>query len=297
MKTPVFEGACTAIVTPFCERGIDSSALKKQLDFQAENGIKAVVIAGTTGENAALELREYELLCLHAIRHAAGRMKCIVGIGGNHTEECLRKAEFAEAAGADALLMTAPYYNKTTQAGLVAHFSYVADRIGIPLILYNVPSRTAIGISAETYAALAAHPMINGVKESSGDFSLIAEIRNRCSEFNIWCGNDDQTIPMMALGARGTVSVASNVIPADVSEICELCLNGNFEAARHRYGRIAQLCRLLFAETNPIPVKAAMAMCGTDSGLLRLPLVPLTSGNADLLRAELEKLGLPVQAS
>ena len=294
MKTPVFEGACTAIVTPFCADGIDNSALRKQLDFQAKNGIKAIVIAGTTGENAALELREYELLCLNAIRHTAGRMKCIIGIGGNHTDECLRKAEFAQAAGADALLMTTPYYNKTTQAGLVAHFTYVADRIDIPLILYNVPSRTSIGISAETYAALSAHPMINGVKESSGDFSLIAELRNRCSEFNVWCGNDDQTIPMMALGAKGTVSVASNVIPAEISELCELCLSGNYETARYRYGRIAAFCRLLFAETNPIPVKAAMAMCGMDSGLLRLPLVSLTSGNAEFLRAELEKLGLPV---
>ena len=293
MKEPIFKGACTAIVTPFSGDTIDFERLGKQLDFQAAGGTKAIVAAGTTGESATLSQREYDRLLAFSARHIAGQMKLIAGIGGNDTVECMEKAAMAESAGADALLLSTPYYNKTTQAGLVEHFSYVADRTRLPLILYNIPSRTGIAITAETYAALARHPNINGIKEASGDFSLIARVAAECAgQLNLWSGNDDQTVPMMALGAQGVISVASNLIPEKLSRLCQLCLSGDYAEAAARYREIAQLCRLLFVETNPIPIKAAMALCGLDSGELRLPLVQMSEGNHGALKEELAQLKL-----
>ena len=293
MKVPVFEGSCTALITPFTPDGIDLERLKKLLDFQAERGTKAIVLAGTTGEAATLSDREFELLTISGIRHADGRMKIIIGIGGNDTAHCLEKARFAENSGADAVLMTTPYYNKTTQSGLVDHFAYVADRISVPLILYNVPSRTSIGIGAESYAALAAHPNVNGVKEASGDFSLISRITAECGDsLNLWCGSDDQTVPMMALGAKGVISVASNVLPEIMARICTLCLEESFFQASALCDEYASFIRTLFIETNPIPLKAAMSILGLDSGLLRLPLVTMSdAGRASLLK-EMERIGL-----
>ena len=293
MKEPIFKGACTAIITPFAGDGIDFERLGQQLDFQAAGGIKAIVAAGTTGESPTLSQREYDRLLAFSARHIAGRMKLIAGVGGNDTAECMEKAAMAESAGADALLMSTPYYNKTTQTGLVEHFSYVADRTHLPLILYNIPSRTGIGITAETYAALARHPNINGIKEASGDFSLIPRVAAECAgQLNLWSGNDDQTVPMMALGAQGVISVASNLVPEKVSRLCQLCLGGEYAEAAERYREIARLCRLLFVETNPIPIKAAMALCGLDSGQLRLPLVQMSEGNHGALKEELAQLKL-----
>lgn len=291
MKEPIFKGACTAIITPFAGDSIDFDRLGRQLDLQVAGGTSAIVAAGTTGENATLSQREYDRLLVFSVRHIAGRMQVIAGIGGNHTAECLEKAAMAESAGADALLMCTPYYNKTTQAGLIEHFTYVADRAKLPIILYNVPSRTGIGIQAETYAALARHPNINGVKEASGDFSLIARMASECAgQLNLWSGNDDQTVPMMALGAQGVVSVAGNLVPEKLSRLCQLCLSGDFSEAAARYREIAALCRLLFLETNPIPIKAAMALRGLDSGELRLPLVPMEAAHLELLKTELARL-------
>ena len=181
-KIPVFQGSCTAIVTPFCEKGIDYERLQKQLDFQLDGGTAAIVVCGTTGENATLSQDEHNELVRFTVNNCKGRMKVIVGVGGNNTVAALRKAENAKAVGADAILMVTPYYNKTSQKGLIEHFSYVADRVEIPMILYNVPSRTGIGITAETYKALSEHPNINGVKEASGDFSLIARTRSLCGD-------------------------------------------------------------------------------------------------------------------
>ena len=183
MKTPVFKGSCTAMITPFTETSIDFKRMGELLDYQEKNGTAAVLIAGTTGENATLEIHEYEQLVDFCVRYLSGRMKVIVGIGGNNTISCLAHAKKAEAAGADAVIMTAPYYNKSTQSGVVEHFTYVADRTELPLVLYNIPSRTSIGITLESYKQLAKHPNINGVKEASGDFSLIARTV-AC------CGND-----------------------------------------------------------------------------------------------------------
>ena len=293
MKTPVFTGSCTALITPFTESGVDEARMRKLLDFQRENGTSAVVLAGTTGENATLDLREYERLVEQSVRHVGGSMKLIAGVGGNNTAACLSKARFAQSAGADAVLMCPPYYNKTTQAGLLRHFLTVADAVDIPLILYNVPSRTVLGILPETYVELAKHPNINGVKEASGDFSLFARITAECGDdLNLWCGNDDQTVPMMAMGAQGVISVASNVVPAVVAKLCALCRAGDFAAARALSAEYEEFFRLLFVETNPIPVKAAMSLLDLDSGLLRLPLVDISAKNQELLKQNMIKIGL-----
>ena len=291
MKQPVFLGACTAMITPFTEDGIDFGQMETLLDFQAENGTAAVVIAGTTGEAATLKNSEYERLVAFSTAHCAGRMKVIAGVGGNDTAECLRKARFAAGAGADAVLMTPPYYNKTTKDGMHAHFLHVADGADVPLILYNVPSRTAIGIPAEVYKSLAGHPNINGTKEASGDFSLIAEVLSDCGgDLNVWSGNDDHTLAMMALGAKGVISVASNLVPAAVARLCVLCLEGDFAAARALFSRYDALFRTLFIETNPIPIKAAMTLRGLDSGRLRLPLVEIGDAHSAILKTCLETL-------
>jgi len=295
LKTPVFKGSCTAIVTPFDEHGIDYDRLKKNLDFQYENGTAAVVVCGTTGENATLCGDEHQELVRVTLRENAGRMKVIVGVGSNNTITALKKAEGAKAAGADAILMVTPYYNKSTQKGLIEHFTYVADRVEIPMILYNVPSRTGIGLTAETCRTLAQHPNIVGIKEASGDIALGAKIRSLCGdELFIWSGNDDCTVPLMALGALGVISVASNIVPGTVAKLCSLCLDGSFEEASTLYAKYAALISALFIETNPIPVKAAMQLMGMDSGLLRLPLVEISKENARKLTAAMRDVGLNV---
>ena len=294
-KIPIFLGACTAIVTPFSQRALDYERLEKQLQAQIEGGVSAVVVCGTTGENATLSQDEHNELVRKTVNLCRGKLKVIVGVGGNNTEQALRKAENAAAIGADGILMVTPYYNKTSQKGLVEHFSYVADRVEIPMILYNVPSRTGIGIQAETYRILAEHPNINGVKEASGDFSLIARTRSLCGDaLHIWSGNDDNTVPMMALGALGVISVASNIVPAVVSSLCALCLSGDFKGATELYCKYASLFSALFIETNPMPVKAAMELLQTDSGRVRLPLTEISEEHREQLKQELEKLGMTV---
>ena len=284
-KTPIFKGSCTAIVTPFGEQGIDYERLQQQLQRQYEGGTAAIVVCGTTGENATLSQDEHNELVRFTVNACLGKMKTIVGVGGNNTEAVLKKAENAKAVGADGILMVTPYYNKTSQKGLVEHFCYVADRVDIPMILYNVPSRTGISIAAETYQILSKHPNINGVKEASGDFSLIAKTRSLCGDdLFLWSGNDDNTVPMMALGALGVISVASNLEPAAVAKLCRLCLDGDYCGATDLYCRCAPLFSALFCETNPMPVKAAMRLKGLDSGILRLPLTEISEEHMELLR-------------
>ena len=295
LKTPLFKGSCTAIVTPFTENGIDYDRLAKNIDFQYENGTTAVVVCGTTGENPTHSEDEHNELVRFTVQASRGRMKVIAGVGSNNTRTALKYAQNARYAGADGILMVTPYYNKSTQKGLIEHFSYVADRVEIPMILYNVPSRTGISISAETYKVLSRHPNINGIKEASGDFSLIAKVRSLCGDdLYIWSGNDDNTVPMMAMGALGVISVASNIVPAVTAKLCALCLEGGFTAATELYGKYAKLFSALFIETNPIPVKAAMKLMDMDSGLLRLPLVEIGEENLAKLKAVMRDCGLNV---
>ncbi len=295
VKTPIFQGSCTAIVTPFHEHGVDYERLKKNLAFQYENGTAAIVVCGTTGENATLTQEEHDELVRVCIRECAGKMKVIAGIGSNNTLSALRAAENAKAAGADGVLMVTPYYNKSTQSGLIAHFSYVADRVDVPMILYNVPSRTGIGLSAETCKVLSQHPNIVGIKEASGDIALAGKIRSACGDdLFLWSGNDDCTVPLMALGALGVISVASNVVPGAVAKLCTLCLDGAFSDAAALYAKYAAFFSALFIETNPIPVKAAMKALGTDSGLLRLPLVEIGAEHQGALLSAMRGVGLNV---
>ena len=293
VKTPLFKGSCTALITPLNEAGVDYERLKKNIDLQYENGIAAIVICGTTGENAVQSQDEHDELVRVAVNHTAGRMTVIAGIGSNDTLHALRNAQNAKAIGADGVLMVTPYYNKSTQKGLVEHFSYVADRVEIPMILYNVPSRTGIGIAAETYKTLSAHPNINGVKEASGDFSLIGKTISLCGDdLFLWSGNDDNTVPMMAMGALGVISVASNLLPGVLSKLCTLCLEGDYAAATAIYRKYAALFSALFIETNPIPVKTAMRLCGLDSGLMRLPLTDMSDEHLAVLQGRLREVGL-----
>ena len=295
VKTPLFKGSCTAIVTPFNEHGVDYDRLKQNLDFQYENGTSAVVVCGTTGENATHTEEEHNELVRFVVNACRGKMTVIAGVGSNNTLHALRNAENAKYTGADGILMVTPYYNKTSQKGLIEHFTYVADRVDIPMILYNVPSRTGIGISAATYQVLSQHPNINGIKEASGDFSLIAAVRSQCGDdLFLWSGNDDNTVPMMAFGALGVISVASNILPGVVAKLCQLCLAGDYAEATELYGKYARLFSALFIETNPIPVKAAMKLLDMDSGLLRLPLTEISEEHLHALRSVMREAGLSV---
>ena len=274
---------------------MDYERLKKNLEFQYENGTSAIVVCGTTGENATHTPNEHDELVRVTVRTVNGRMKVIAGIGSNNTENALRAAENAKYSGADAVLMVTPYYNKTTQKGLVEHFSYVADRVDIPMILYNVPSRTGIGITADTCKVLSQHPNINGIKEASGDIALAAKIRSLCGDdLYIWSGNDDCTIPLMSLGALGVISVASNIVPGAVAKLCALCLEGSYAEATELYAKYASLFSALFIETNPIPVKAALKMMGMDSGILRLPLTEISQESFETLLKAMRDAGINV---
>lgn len=293
MKTPIFKGSCTAIVTPYTSDGIDYEKMAELIDLQYAGGTSAIVVCGTTGENATQPVDEHERLVDFCIKHNNGRMKMIAGVGSNDSNTALRLAKSAKASGADGILMVTPYYNKTSQRGLVEHFTYVADRVDVPMVLYNVPSRTGIGITAATYKTLSKHPNINGVKEASGDFSLFAQTRALCGDdLFVWSGNDDNTVPMMAMGALGVISVASNIVPGAVAKLCELCLNGDFKAATEHYFKYADLYAKLFIETNPIPVKTAMNLMGMNVGQFRLPLVDMAPENLEKLKASLRALGL-----
>ena len=292
-KTPIFTGSCTAIVTPYLENGVDYEKYAELIDFQYAGGTSAILVCGTTGENPTHTAEEHDKLVELTVEKCKGRMKVIVGVGGYNTEHVLEQAKQAEADGADGILMVTPYYNKTTQKGLVAHFTYVADRVNVPMIVYNVPSRTGIGVKPATYLELSKHPNINGVKEASGNIAEYALTRSMCGDDLVfWSGNDSDTVPMMSLGAKGVISVASNIIPADVAKLCALCLDGDFAAAAQEYFRLADFFDKLFIETNPIPVKAAMNLAGMNVGKLRLPLVEISEGAKAKLIESMHAIGL-----
>ena len=293
-KVPVFTGSGTAMVTAFHEDGtLNLEKMAELIDLQYAGGTSAIIICGTTGENATQPLDEHERLVDFCVQHCAGRMKVIAGVGSNDTMTSIRLANSAKKSGADGVLMVTPYYNRTNQAGLVQHFTYVADRVDIPMIVYNVPSRTTVSIAAETYKILSQHPNINGVKEASGDFSLFSRTRALCGDdLFIWSGNDDNTVPMMALGAKGVISVASNILPNVVAELCGLCLSGDFDAASALYFRYADFFAKMFIDVNPIPVKTAMNLLGQEVGPLRLPLWHMTEDKEEKLRECLIAYGL-----
>ena len=293
MKLPIFTGSAVAIVTPFSKGGVDLTALERLLDFQLQNGTDAVVVCGTTGESSTMSYRERMRTIEFCVEYVAGRVPVIAGSGSNSTENAVILSRDAQRSGADALLVVTPYYNKASQTGLIKHYEYIAERIELPMILYNVPSRTGVSFTAESYKVLAQNPKINGVKEASGNFSLLAHTRFLCpDDFYIWSGNDDQVVPMMSLGAKGVISVASNIIPEVMVKMSHLCLEGQFEDASKLQIAYMDLIDALFIEVNPIPIKAAMNLMGMEAGSLRLPLYDISHKNLETLRQAMGRMGL-----
>lgn len=298
MKETLFTGCATALVTPFFNGLPDEAALGRLIDLQIAGGCRALVIAGTTGESAVLSYPEHKALIGAAVRLAAGRVPVIAGAGSNSTEHALTLIRQAEDAGADGLLLVTPYYNKTSQAGLLRHYGYLADRAEKPILLYDVPSRTGMRILPETLAELSRHPRIVGIKCAGTDLDEISRAIRLCpKEFSFYSGNDSLTLPLMALGARGVVSVASNLVPEAMSELTRLCLAGDFRAAAAIHYEYLPLMNALFTDVNPIPVKAALAALGLASGELRLPLAELSAEKRKSLLAVLRQCGLtPAEA-
>lgn len=294
MKEPVFTGVCTALVTPFTPDGsINYPKVTQLIEDQINAGVDALCVCGTTGEAPALSVDEQGALISHAVEVAAGRVKVLAGCGSNNVDRTLSLAQAAVDAGVEGLLVVTPYYNKTTQKGLVTYYTHLARQIPIPIILYNVPSRTGISFTAETYRELAKIPHINGVKEASGSLALALHTLALCGDdLNVWSGNDDQIVPLMALGAKGVVSVSSNILPGTVSYLTHQCLKGNFDRAAQTQKALVPLMDALFTQVNPIPVKAAMNMMGLDVGAPRLPLVPLEEPHRVRLEAVLDQLNL-----
>ncbi|MBP3311374.1 MAG: 4-hydroxy-tetrahydrodipicolinate synthase [Butyricicoccus sp.] len=295
MKKPVFTGAAVAIVTPFTGLGsINYDEFKKIIDHQIENGTDAIVVMGTTGESPTCPEEEHEEAISFCCEYVNGRVPVIAGAGSNDTRTAVKLTKSAKASGADAVLSVTPYYIKTSQRGLIAHLNAIAD-CECPVILYNVPSRTGMSFTAQTYQELSKHPFINGAKEASGNFSLLAEAMALCGdEMNFWSGNDDQIVPLMSMGGKGVISVLSNVAPRETHDLCQLCLDGKFAEAAKMQLEYLNLINALFCEVNPVPVKKAMELLGWNVGPLRLPLVEPTAEHTALLKAELEKMGCKI---
>lgn len=293
MKTPIFTGCAAALVTPFRDGEVDYPSLRRLIELQIAGGCGAVVVCATTGESAVLSYPEHKAIVGEAVRCARGRIPVIAGAGSNSTEHAMTLIRQAEDAGADALLLVTPYYNKTSQAGLIRHYTYLADRAEKPIILYDVPARTGMSISPETLAELSAHPRILGLKAAGNDLDAISRAMRLCpGDFSFYSGNDSLTLPLIALGARGVISVCANLIPEAMSELTRLCLAGDYRSAAALHYEYLELMEALFMDVNPIPVKAAMAAAGLCSGELRLPLTELPGEKLAKLTALLRRCGL-----
>ena len=294
MKTPVFCGSSVAIVTPFTRSGeINFEKFHELVDAQIAGGTAAITVCGTTGEGSTLSDEEHLALIKDCIKYVDGRIKVVAGTGSNDTAYALHLCQEAEEAGADGLLVVTPYYNKTSQRGLVKHYQYLADNVHTPIILYSVPSRTGMSFSIDTLKELSQHPMINGIKDAASSISSVAATLAACGDnLNVWSGNDDETVAMMALGAKGVISVWANVDPSTVSSLTSACLAGDFATAAALQLKYYSLVKALFVETNPMPVKEAMNMMGMEVGEVRPPLCELLPENAARLRSELQRAGL-----
>lgn len=294
MKETVFRGAATAMITPMREDGsVDYEAMGRLIDWQIEQGIDALLIAGTSGEGSTLSDEEHREVLQFAVNQARGRVPMIAGTGSNDTAYACDLTKYACQIGYDACLVVTPYYNKTTQRGLIRMYKTIADASTKPLILYNVPSRTGISLAPATVAALSSYPHIDAIKEASGNISAIADIAASVTEgFTIYSGNDDQIIPILSLGGQGVISVLSNLLPKETSAMVHAYLEGNIEQARKMQLQYLPLIHALFCETNPIPVKAAMALMGYGTNTLRLPLVTMETEHEAQLRARMQEVGL-----
>ncbi len=292
MKKPIFTGAGVAIVTPFYgeDLKINFPLFEEIIENQINNGTDAIIVCGTTGEKSTLVYDEHVEAIRVAVETTAGRIPVIAGTGSNDTVHAVKLSNDAEKMGVNGLLMVTPYYNKASQDGLIESYTYIEERVSTPIILYNVPSRTGVTIKPETYLELSKLPLINGAKEASGDISHLAKCISLCGEnLNFYSGNDDQITVFMALGAKGVISVLSNVAPKLAHDIAQYGLDGDFKKSAELQLKYIDLCNALFCDVNPIPVKEAMCMMGYDVGRCRMPLSPLNDKNKALLRAVLEK--------
>lgn len=294
MKNTIFTGAGVAIATPMNADGsINFDELGRLIDFNIDNGTDAIIICGTTGESATMSDEEHIECIRYAVERTNKRVPVIAGTGSNDTRYAVSLSKEAEQLGADALLVVTPYYNKTSQAGLVRHYTEIANAVSLPIIMYNVPSRTGVNIAPETCVELAKLDNIVAVKEASGNISQVAQIAALCGDsLDIYSGNDDQIIPIMSLGGKGVISVLSNCMPAETHEICKLCLENRYDEARELAFRLHQFTKDLFCDVNPIPVKAALNLMGFNAGPCRLPLVELSEANMSKLTNTMKELDL-----
>lgn len=293
MGHSIFTGVATAIVTPLTESGVDYEAFARLIEWQIESGVDAIVAAGTTGEGSTLSDKEHKEVIDFCVKQVNHRVPLIAGTGSNDTAYAVELTEYACKAGADAMLLVTPYYNKATQRGLIESFLAIADASSKPCILYNVPSRTGCNLLPSSVAQLATHPNIVAVKEASGNISQIAEIAALCKdEIDIYSGNDDQIIPIMSLGGKGVISVLSNVCPKETAQMCKLFFNGDIKGALKLQLELLPLINLLFCEVNPIPVKAAVSAMGFGENYLRLPLTAMEKEHEEKLVSEMKKLGV-----
>ena len=294
MKKSIFKGSGVALITPMNSDGsVNYDVLAQLLEFQINNGTDAIIACGTTGEAATLSVKEHCEVLSFVCEKVNGRIPVIAGTGSNDTSTAIELSKSAQISGADALLSVTPYYNKTSQNGLVMHFNTIADNIDLPMILYNVPSRTGCNIKPKTYAELAKHENIVATKEANGDISSVSQTRSLCGDkLAIYSGNDDQTVPFMSLGAYGVISVFANFCPKEMHDICTLCLENNFAEASKMNFHYVELMDMMFSDVSPIPVKTAMNLIGFNVGECRLPLVPMSYSGYHDLKDCLEKYNL-----
>ncbi|MDD6012840.1 MAG: 4-hydroxy-tetrahydrodipicolinate synthase [Oscillospiraceae bacterium] len=294
-RKPIFTGAASALITPLNEQGVDYPKFKKVIDWQIEKGISALVIAGTSGEASTLTDEEHRQVLKFAVDTVAGRVPVIAGTGSNDTAYAIDLTKYACEIGCDAMLVVTPYYNKATQNGLIKMFTAIADASTKPIILYNVPSRTGVNIEPATYAALAEHPMIQGIKEANGNIEKIVETMALCGDkLDLYSGNDDQVIPLLSVGGKGVISVLSNVMPTETVEMCNKFFAGDIKGAAKMQFDMLGLIKALFSEVNPIPVKAAMAAMGFCDDYVRLPLTPMEEAHKAVLLQKMREQGLNV---
>ena len=289
----IFTGSCVALVTPFKDNKIDFDRFRALIDWHIENGTDAILVAGTTGETSTLTDQEHLDLLRVAGEHIAGRVPYIAGTGSNDTAYSIMLSKYAEEQGADAVLVINPYYDKSTQKGIYVHIKAIADAIKVPIIVYNVPSRTGANISVSTMQKLAEIPNVQAVKEASGDISQITEIARTCGgKLDVYSGNDDQTLPILSVGGKGIISVSANIIPKDMHDLVAAFMSGDVDKAREMQFSTNLINLAMFYETNPIPVKTAMRLLGTDTGEMRLPLVEMEEANEARLVEALKEYGL-----
>ena len=293
MKDLLFTGCGTAIITPFDENGVNFEEFTKLIEFQIKEGADAIIVCGTTGEASTMAVDEKKAAIKFMVDTVHGRVPVIAGTGGNCTAESIEMSRYAESVGVNGLLLVTPYYNKTTQEGLVAHFSAIAKSVTTPIILYSVQSRTGMNINPSTCLELSKISNIVGIKESSGNISQIAEISNLCKDnLAIYSGNDDQVVPILSLGGVGVISVLANIIPKDVHNMVDYFMHGKIKEALLLQLNTLNLTAALFSEVNPIPVKEAVNMLGYNAGIPRLPLVPLSSAGKEKLKKAMQEYGL-----